>query len=82
MDNRTLGSWINMEHYRLHCVEEWSDGPRKEAALAAIHSSLERLAAVASSEPTCMVCAARRNAMVLKFPSRPQSSPANTPMAA
>jgi hypothetical protein len=34
---------LAMEHRRLHCVEAWIDGPRKQAALAAIHSALESL---------------------------------------
>ena len=77
--NNMLGPWINMEHYRLHCVERWKDSPYKEAVLAAIHSSLERLktSSLAPFEPPqCMVCASRRaESVVLEFPSRPQRSP-------
>ena len=84
MCNKMLGSWISMEHYRLHCIEDWADSPRKWATLAAIHSSLERLASsVALLETTCMVCTTRRNeSVVLKLPSRPQSSPTITRLAA
>jgi hypothetical protein len=53
--------WINMEHARLHRVEEWPDGPRKEAALAAIHSALESLAAQLGPAPAgCLVCESRK----------------------
>ena len=81
--NKRRGEWINMEHYRLHCVQEWADSPYKEAVLAAIHSSLERFIAAAAYEPECMVCAARRVAsVVLEFPSRSRRSPAIARLAA
>lgn len=53
--------WVAMEHYRLHVVEEWEDGPRKESALAAIRSSLESLKRFVAPERTfeCWVCGAR-----------------------
>jgi hypothetical protein len=28
--------WIAAEHYRLHVIEEWPEGPRKAVALSAI----------------------------------------------
>ena len=72
--NMMLGRWINMEHYRLHCVEGWADSPYKEAVLAAIHSSLERFK-TAPRQPKCMVCATQRTeSVVLEFPSRSQRS--------
>jgi len=37
------GEWIMGEHHRLNIVERWPDGPRKEAVLAAIRSTLDRL---------------------------------------
>ena len=81
--NKTLGGWINVEHYRLHCVEGWPDSPYKEAVLAAIHSSLERFTAAAPFEPKCMVCATRRaESVVLQFPSRSQRSPEIAGLAA
>jgi hypothetical protein len=80
--NKMLGEWINMEHYRLHCVKEWADSPYKEAVLAAIHSSLERFIAAATFEPKCMVCPARAESVVLEFPSRSQRSPAIARLAA
>lgn len=36
-------NWIAMEHYRLHVVEDWAEGPRKDAALTAIRSALDGL---------------------------------------
>ena len=34
--------WLSWEQYRLNIVEEWPDGPYKDATLAAIHSTIER----------------------------------------
>jgi hypothetical protein len=50
---------LAMEHRRLHCVEAWIDGPRKQAALAAIHSALESLSRdprAATVPFLCIVC--------------------------
>ena len=77
LTNEPLRQWIRNEHYRLHCVEEWPDTPYKDAALAAIHSALERLeTSLAPNElPQCMVCASRKTrAVVLEFPSRSNRS--------
>jgi hypothetical protein len=35
--------WLAMEQYRLQCVEQWPEGPRKQAELAAIRSAMESL---------------------------------------
>ena len=76
--NKMFGQWINMEHYRLHCVEEWPASPYMEAVQAAIRSSLERFT-TSSAEPvdaTCMIRAApRTESVVREFPSKPQRSP-------
>lgn len=67
---------IAMEHYRLHTVEQWPDGPYKAATLDAIHASLTRLTrdAAATYAPACSICSNRRNApTVIKFPT--QSKP-------
>jgi hypothetical protein len=29
-----LSQWLQMEYYRLDCVETWEDGPRKQATRA------------------------------------------------
>jgi hypothetical protein len=77
--NETLKQFIKVEHYRWHCAEEWADSPYKEAVLRAIHSALNRLEAAAVEPvdpPACIICAARKKqAKVLMFPSRPETSP-------
>jgi hypothetical protein len=35
--------WPAVEHYRIHVMELWPDGPRKEAGLAAARSDLGSL---------------------------------------
>jgi len=86
LENDKLGQWIKVEHYRLHCVEMWADGPRKQVVLAGIRSVLERLQAVSPSPAgsmQCSVCASRRReAVVLQFPSGSQAAPVITPLAA
>jgi len=79
--NESLRQFIRLQHYRLHCAEEWPDSPHKETVLAAVHSALARLEAAAIKPfeaPACMVCATRAKTLapVLMFPSRPNSSPA------
>jgi len=53
--------WLAVEHYRLHVVEEWPDGPHKHAALAAIHSSLKSLTSrhPEMGDPYCEICSSR-----------------------
>ena len=64
--------WLAMEHHRLHIIEEWSDGPHKEAALIAIRSSIASLTRRARTDvdsPVCEVCAGRKlTAEILEFP--------------
>jgi hypothetical protein len=64
--------WISNEHYRLHTVEAWPDGPYKDATLRAIHSTLDWLMQDPSSGaglPTCEICLNQRRAPgVLEFP--------------
>lgn len=38
-----LNQWLQVEYYRLHCVETWEDGPRKQATRAAILSAIASL---------------------------------------
>ncbi|HYL34573.1 MAG TPA: hypothetical protein VEV17_01525 [Bryobacteraceae bacterium] len=65
--------WFATEHYRLHSVEEWPDGPHKEVALSAIRSSLASLTRNLPSGvklPGCEVCLSRKHASgVVPFPS-------------
>ncbi len=53
--------WLAMEHYRLHVVEQWPEGPYKHAALAAIHSTLNSLTRrqPGAGDPPCEVCSSR-----------------------
>lgn len=82
----SIGQWIRMEHYRLHCVEEWPDSSHKDATLISIRSALQRLetAATAAVEPVqCVVCASRKTkSVVFQMPSRSTGSPAITRLAA
>ena len=84
--NESIGQWIRMEHYRLHCVEEWPDSSLKDATLTSIRSALQRLETVSTAavEPAqCMVCASRKTkSVVLQLPSRSTGSPAITRLAA
>lgn len=55
--------WTAVEHYRLHCAEEWPDSPYKTAMIAAIRARLESLARAAGAAGVqwrCMTCAANR----------------------
>jgi len=64
--------WLAMEHHRLHIIEEWTDGPHKDAAFRAIQSSiasLTRRLPPGIDVPDCEVCAARKALPeVLNFP--------------
>ena len=60
-----LSEWIMGEHHRLHIVEEWPDGPYKEAVLAAIRSTLDSLLLdfrATVNRPVCAICHNRRRA--------------------
>ena len=78
--DETLRQSIKVEHYRLHCAEQWPDSPYKEAVLVAVHSALKRLEAAdipPRESAVCTVCSTlRAHARVLMFPARPKSSPA------
>jgi hypothetical protein len=60
--NKMLWEWIVAEHHRLHIVEEWPDGPYKEAVLAGIQSTLDSLLldSRALNHPPCAICQTRR----------------------
>ena len=82
--NETLTQFMRVEHHRLHCAEQWADGPYKDAVIASACSKLERLEASAIAPfqpPICMVCEARR-ARVLPFPSRAKGGSVVMPRAA
>jgi hypothetical protein len=85
-EDKHIEQWIKIEHYRLHCAEEWPDSGYKEAVLASIHSTLRTLEATslaAVEQPRCMLCASRKGAAgVVELPSKAQSPIANTRLAA
>ncbi len=68
--------WIAAEHYRLHTVESWADGPHKDATLRAIRStlaSLEQGPGLIAGLPPCEICLSRRKvSQVVKFPAIPR----------
>lgn len=66
--------WLAMEHYRIHVMEEWPDGPRKEAGLAAARSALESLMRTMPQGPSflCAACHSRRQTVTL-IPSVPRA---------
>jgi len=78
--------WIAMEHQRLHLIEEWPEGSYKEAALAAVHSTLEGLLRVhrpGLALPVCEICLNRLNrATLVEFPRLSQTEQPRTNLAA
>ena len=54
--------WLAVEHYRIHVMELWPDGPRKTAGLAAARSALDRLVKTKPGDSSflCATCASRR----------------------
>lgn len=56
--------WLAQEHYRIHRIEEWPDGARKEASLLAARSALLSLQRTAPSHAPgflCEICAAEQD---------------------
>ena len=83
--NQDLAQSIKQEHYRWHNAEQWADSPYKDAVLAAVHSTLERLESALEpfEPPACMICSSRKTpAKVLQFPSGPKHGPAMMRQAA
>jgi hypothetical protein len=70
--------WLASEHHRLHHVEQWPDGPRKQAVIGAIRSSLDSLSVCSGKSQEsfiCFVCEARKTkSKVLEM--RPTREPA------
>lgn len=72
---------LAMEHYRLHVMEQWPDGPVKAAGLAAVRSTLEALESSAPAGTPPFVCAACLSALaakVLQLPVRSTPSGFNS----
>lgn len=57
--------WIAMEHYRMHKIEEWPEGPVKEGALSAVHSALAGLSRDPLFTVDCQVCLNRKRSCTL-----------------
>lgn len=78
--------WMNMEHYRLHCVEQWPDSPHKDATLAGIRTALERLSWGPRGMDVaqhCSICLSRkRPATVLSIVRPAPLAPENSIVAA
>lgn len=59
--------WLAQEHYRIHLMEEWPDGARKDASLAAARGALSSLQQAGGSGLTgfvCEVCASRQDSAI------------------
>jgi hypothetical protein len=70
-DENIILEWLAAEHYRIHIMESWPDGARKEAGLAAARCALESLASTrAASSFTCVTCVSRRQTVAV-IPSVP-----------
>jgi hypothetical protein len=84
--DKHLEQWIKVEHYRLHCAEQWPESDYKKAALAAIRSTLKTLEATSlapAEEPRCIGCASSQGPLVvLELPSPSQRRTAITRLAA
>ena len=53
--------WLAVEHHRIHLMEQWPDGPRKEAGLNSARSALKSLLVSAPSSDSfaCGVCSSK-----------------------
>jgi hypothetical protein len=58
--------WLAFEHYRIHAMELWPEGPGKEAGLSAARSAIANLTRTMPKESSfrCAVCASRRKSVV------------------
>lgn len=57
-----ISTWLAVEHHRIHLIENWPDGARKQASLASARSALaglERSASSEASEFVCEICESR-----------------------
>jgi hypothetical protein len=77
LDEVNIREWIAAEHHRIHVMELWPEGPRKEAGLAAARCALESLAFTrAGYSFKCVTCAGRREPVaMISFAPGPQRLP-------
>ncbi len=78
-------AWLASEHFRIHVIEEWPDGPRKEAALSAARSAVNSL--LRSAHPDvlnfhCSVCANRRKSVAVVARPAPYQLSCSSDLAA
>ncbi len=61
------------QHYRIHVMEQWSDGPAKEAGLASARSMLDSIVQNKPEEVSflCAVCASRRQNVIVMQSAAP-----------
>jgi hypothetical protein len=66
--------WLAFEHNRIHVMEQWPDGPRKDAGIASARCALESLAHMLP-EGCSFECATCRLAAMTVIPNvhRPPS---------
>jgi hypothetical protein len=66
-------AWLASEHSRIHVIEQWPEGPRKEAALAAARSTMDSLLRSGRADVSafhCTVCASGRNGpAIVEYPA-------------
>jgi len=69
-------AWLASEHSRIHLIEQWPEGPRKTAALAAARSAVDSLLRSGHCDASsfrCSICGGRRNSPTLvEAPARLQ----------
>ena len=59
--------WLTAEHHRIHVIDLWPEGPRKEVRLTAARSALDSLARAMpkGSSFGCSICASRRQTVTV-----------------
>jgi hypothetical protein len=59
--------WLAFEHYRIHVMELWPDGPMREAGLASARSALGGMVGSMREGTSfaCMICASTRQTVSL-----------------
>lgn len=64
--------WLAFEQYRIHVMELWPDGPRKQAGLSAARSAMESLTRTTSKESSFPLAAqTTRRPNLIVMPVRP-----------
>lgn len=59
-------------HHRLHSIEQWPEGIRREAALSAIESTLDSLSrhpAMSDTSFACILCQSKRSNVTVLEPA-------------